>query len=159
MAELAPLNLTYMTEFRKNLRLKNYDYKNNGAYFVTLCTDFQENIIHEKERQVLEEELKKLQGRFKGVQLDYYTIMKNHLHVILILSDAEVSLPRVVQTFKSISTLRLKREGFKGKVFWQRNYYEHVIRNEKALRKIRQYIINNPLVERLKIEEIYDTLS
>ena len=39
---------------------------------------------------------------------------------------------------------------------WQRNYYEHVIRNEKALEKIREYIINNPEVERLKFEEFYD---
>ncbi|MFH1822071.1 MAG: transposase [Patescibacteria group bacterium] len=31
-----------------------------------------------------------------------------------------------------------------GNSFWQRNYYEHIIRNEKSLHRIRQYIINNP---------------
>jgi REP element-mobilizing transposase RayT len=146
-----------MVNFRKNVRLKDYDYKNNGAYFVTICTDFKKNLVYERERQVLEEELKRLETRFSGVRLDYYIIMENHLHVIFIFSDAEVSLPRVVQTFKSVSTLRLKKEGYKGKTFWQRNYYEHVIRNEKALQRIREYILNNPLVEKLKMEEIYGT--
>ena len=146
-----------MVKLRKNLRLKDYNYKNNGGYFITLCTDFRKNLIQEKEKQILEEELKELQNRFAGVKLDYYMIMRNHLHVIFIFSEAEVSLPRVVQTFKSMSTLRLKKEGYRGKVFWQRNYYEHVIRNDKALEKIRQYVINNPLVEKLKVEEIYDT--
>ncbi|HHT9134185.1 MAG TPA: transposase [Candidatus Avalokitesvara rifleensis] len=142
-------------KYTKNLRLKNYDYKNNGAYFVTLCTDFRRSLIQEKERQILEEELKKLQDRFSGIKLDYHTIMANHIHVIFIFDNAKVNLPRVVQTFKSASTLRLKKEGQKGKVFWQRNYYEHVIRNDAALGKIRQYIINNSSVERLKMGEIY----
>lgn len=142
-------------KYIKNLRLKNYDYKNNGAYFVTICTDFRRSIIQEKERQILEEELKKLQERFSGIKLDYHTIMANHIHVIFIFDNAKVNLPRVVQTFKSVSALRLKREGQKGKTFWQRNYYEHVIRNNEALGKIRQYIINNPSIEKLKMGEIY----
>lgn len=42
------------------------------------------------------------------------------------------------------------------KHFWQRNYYEHVIRNEKALLKIREYIQNNPTVERIRFEQFYE---
>ncbi len=148
-----------MAKCRKNLRLKNYDYKNNGAYFITLCTNFRKSIIQEKERWILEEELKRLQNRFSGVKIDYYVIMRNHLHVIFVFCDARVSLPKVVQTFKSVSTLRLKKEGYKDRVFWQRNYYEHVIRNDEALRKIRLYITNNPFIERFRMEEIYNTQS
>ena len=143
-----------MARFRKGIRLKNYDYKNNGAYFITICTNFKNDIIQEREQRILEEELERLQGRFSGIKIDYYMIMKNHMHVIFIFEDAEVELPRVVQTFKSVTTLRIKREGYGGKVFWQRNYYEHVIRNSNVLNKIRQYIENNPSMERFKIEEI-----
>jgi len=43
--------------------------------------------------------------------------------------------------------------------FWQRNYYEHVIRNEAALLKIREYIKNNPLAERIRFEDFYESGS
>jgi len=61
-----------------------------------------------------------------------------------------MSLPDVVHRFKSLTTARyrhgVKDEGwppFPGRV-WQRNYWEHVIRDEEALRQIREYIVNNP---------------
>jgi putative transposase len=57
----------------------------------------------------------------------------------------------VVGIFKSISTHQYamnvhanKWPPFRGKL-WQRNYYEHIIRNENELNRIREYIINNPL--------------
>jgi REP element-mobilizing transposase RayT len=56
----------------------------------------------------------------------------------------------MIRTFKAL----VKRESGE-KEFWQRNYYEHVIRNEKALNKIREYIQNNPMVERIRVEEFY----
>jgi putative transposase len=62
-----------------------------------------------------------------------------------------MSLPDVVHRFKSLTTLRysygVKQQGwlpFPGKL-WQRNYYEHIIRNEYDLNEIREYISNNPL--------------
>lgn len=58
---------------------------------------------------------------------------------------------RVVQAFKSITTHRytigVKQQGwtlFHGRL-WQRNYYEHVVRNEDDLAQIGGYIVNNPL--------------
>jgi putative transposase len=67
-------------------------------------------------------------------------------------NESSVDLPRVIQAFKSITTLRLKRQGFKGERFWQRNYYEHVIRGPEELTRIREYIQNNPLALELKFE-------
>ncbi|MBN1408630.1 MAG: transposase [Calditrichaceae bacterium] len=62
-----------------------------------------------------------------------------------------ISLPTVVQRFKSLTTNRyidgVNQKGwqpFNGKL-WQRNYYEHIIRNEDELIQIRNYIIDNPL--------------
>jgi REP element-mobilizing transposase RayT len=58
---------------------------------------------------------------------------------------------RIVQAFKSITTheyiIGVKQHGwppFPGKL-WQKNYYEHIIRNENELNQIREYITNNPM--------------
>ena len=56
----------------------------------------------------------------------------------------------IVQWFKTMATNNyirgVKNNGWEPfeKRFWQRNYYEHIIRNEKELNQIREYIINNP---------------
>jgi REP element-mobilizing transposase RayT len=51
----------------------------------------------------------------------------------------------VIRTFKSISAIRVNRLLTRtGQPLWQRNYYEHIIRNEAGLDRIREYIINNP---------------
>jgi REP element-mobilizing transposase RayT len=144
-----------MVKFRKSTRLENYNYQNNGAYFVTVCTVLNKGLIGEKEKEILKDELKAIESRFDGVMVDYYAIMPDHLHVILVFHKAEVGLPRVIQAFKSLTTRRLKKEGHKGRAFWQRNYYEHIIRDEKTLQKIRTYIQENPMADRLDIEEIY----
>ena len=61
-----------------------------------------------------------------------------------------MSLPDVVHRFKSLTTTRYRTgvlqdgwQPFPGRL-WQRNYYEHVIRDEEELDRIRQYIIDNP---------------
>ena len=54
------------------------------------------------------------------------------------------AIPEIVRGFKTFSARRVnERAGTRG-VRWQRGYYEHVIRNEKALDRIRAYIANNP---------------
>ncbi|MGQ9535004.1 MAG: transposase, partial [bacterium] len=143
-------------KFRKSLRLKQYDYRNNGAYFVTICTNFKNRYIGEKEKNIIWADLYALQTRFSGVKIDIVSIMPDHLHFIIFLSESQVVLPRIIQAFKSLTTLHLKQAGFKSDVYWQKNYYEHIIRNEKALQKIREYIKYNPLVEKIRLEEIYD---
>ena len=51
-----------------------------------------------------------------------------------------------MQNFKSVSTRKLNRiRSNPGCPVWQRNYYEHIIRNEADLANVRQYIANNPL--------------
>jgi REP element-mobilizing transposase RayT len=141
---------------RKNIRLQHYDYSSNGAYFVTICTSFRQKIITDGERSIIENELKAFSQKYKGVLLDYYTIVQDHLHFIVVFYDSSISLPRLVQAFKSFTTMQLKKAGFNGKFFWQKNYYEHVIRSENALNKIRQYIINNPDAVLLKKELMRD---
>ncbi len=91
-----------------------------------------------------------LPKRFSGLALDYYTLMDDHLHLILVFDRVQVSLGDIVRTFKAL----VKRKTGEEK-FWQRNYYDHVIRNEEALNKIREYIQDNPLAERIRFQKFY----
>ncbi len=140
--------------FRKHTRLKQYDYSSDGAYFITICTKDKKPIINDYYRPIIEQELKDIKNRFSGIELDYYVIMDNHIHFILLFFDSKVVLSKIIQAFKSLTTLKIKRKGYKSQRFWQPNYYEHVIRNEKTLNKIRKYIVENPLVEQLNWKEI-----
>jgi putative transposase len=112
-----------------------------------------------------------LPRHFGELTLDEFVVMPNHVHGILVLSRGEAflnpisqsysanvnasplppcgtkpgSIAAIVQNFKSVSTRRINRmAGMSGRSIWQRNYYEHIIRNENALQQIRQYIASNP---------------
>lgn len=134
---------------RKIIRLKDYDYKDNGCYFVTICTALRKPFLKHYGKQA-EEILKSLPSRFVGVELDFYSFMPDHLHVIFILNDAKAPIGEIVRVYKALVT---KASGCKP--FWEWNYYEHVIRNEKALYEIRKYIQQNPEKENLDLETIY----
>lgn len=142
-------------QYRKHIRLKHFDYDSDGAYFITMCTHNRLPLLDDnKYKLIIEDELRGLIRRFSGVQIDYCVLMPNHVHLILFLIDASESLPRIIQAFKSLTTLKIKRSGYEGNRFWQPNYYEHVIRNEKALDRIRQYVIDNPMVEEFNWKEL-----
>ena len=88
-----------------------------------------------------------LPTHYSGIDLDAFIVMPNHMHGIIILADQSErrhAIPEIVRGFKTFSARRVnERAGRRGAV-WQRGYYEHVIRNEKALDRIRDYIANNP---------------
>jgi putative transposase len=152
---------------RRSLRLTGYDYAQSGAYFVTICTqnracvfgcvDDGDMRLNEAGRMV-RSVWQALPDRFPGMELDAFVIMPNHVHGIVAFVGAGLALPGdkgaassaptlgdVVRAFKSLSAIRvnclLRRSGS----LWQRNYYEHVIRNERELDRIREYIATNPL--------------
>jgi len=111
---------------------------------------------------------------YSGIGIDVFQIMPNHVHGIIILNHEisgvgagpcacpflgqprgvapTMSLPDVVHRFKSLTTNRFRQiiknyncPLFPGQKFWQRNFYEHIVRNNKELNQIREYIQNNPL--------------
>ena len=126
----------------KDLRLKTYDYSQNGYYFVTIGSHQKQPILrHHKE--LIEDSIVSL-SKTKGIEIDYHVVMDNHLHLLLILEDCALSLGEIIRRFKSVVSRRA------GSRLWQPNYYEHVIRNDKALRKIREYIQTNPMIEKIK---------
>jgi len=194
------------TRHRRTLRLKDYDYAQAGAYFVTICT--QERLclfghIDEGQMrlsaagQMIQRVWDEIPMFYPGTETDAFVVMPNHVHGIIVLTGAipqdfpvraapcgsppvigvgaapcgrpidgqargpdgqargpaptgALSLPDVVHRFKTLTTKRyadgVKQCGwpaFPGRL-WQRNYYEHIIRDERALARIREYIANNP---------------
>ena len=81
---------------RQSIRLKGYDYGQDGAYFITICTQDRicsfGNIMNGEMKlndigEMIRENWEELSKRFKSIVLDDYIIMPNHLHGILILRD------------------------------------------------------------------------
>jgi len=134
---------------KKELRLKNYDYTSDGYYFITVCTYYRRPYIVAKNRDVVAQFIEHISTKIKGVSIDFYVLMPTHIHLILILEQCELKLGEVVRRLKAVTS---KQSGIK---LWQPNYYEHVIRNERALRKIREYIISNPLAARIEFTQFY----
>ena len=188
---------------RRSIRLQNYDYSQNGYYFVNICTQNRQNYFQNVcVSGMITKWWHILPDKFSNIEIDEFVVMSDHIHGIIAIvnsvgadpcvrpnemtdpcvcpngkydkrvvgkhigletsgkhigletSGKHIGLPllqEIVQWFKTMTTneyirnvKNLKWKPFDGKL-WQRNYYEHIIRNEKALYRIRQYIKNNPL--------------
>jgi len=164
---------------RHSIRLKNFDYAQAGAYFVTVCAqnreclfgNIQDNVMVLNDAgRMIETWWLELAIKYPALETDAYIIMPNHFHGIVAVVGAALfgrpnpdhsqpviqprtaapALSDIVNWFKTMTTNDYIRgvkhhqwRSFPGKL-WQRNYYEHVIRNEDDLNKIREYIANNP---------------
>jgi len=90
-----------------------------------------------------------LPARFPSVTIDEFIVMPDHLHGIVFLPgqagamNLAPTLGEIVRVLKAASTWQLRRSGYPD-FAWQRNYYEHVVRNEADLARVREYIRNNP---------------
>ena len=150
-----------MPEFpiRKKIRLKDFDYSQNGCYFVTVCTKdrqplFGESVGADIIRPNLSEYGKIVDTAINAIVLHYpniiigeYVIMPNHIHMILIISDNKNGRMLSAPT-KPLPTIigQMKRWVSKeiGFSVWQKSYYEHIIRDEKDYLTKSEYIKNNP---------------
>ena len=133
----------------KNIRLRNYDYSTNGYYFVTVLTNYRRPYLAKNLYELVNTAIQEL-NELEGVKVDYSVVMSDHIHLILILNNCPLTLGEVVRRLKAKTT---REAGLK---LWQPNYYEHVIRHDQALSRIRQYIINNPHVEQIEFRNFYD---
>jgi len=197
---------------RKSIRLKGYDYSQEGLYFITICVqnkkllfgniarpipihagsdtsvcpiypDMDPQLTLNDAGKMIEKWFLKLEDKFPDIKCDICIVMPNHVHCIIVNKGAnhinnvpnfdipsimgETSivgehlgsplgstpgshLGSVMQWFKTMSTNEYIRgvktlnwERFDGKL-WQRNYWEHIIRDERSYNAIRKYIVNNP---------------
>ena len=90
-----------------------------------------------------------LPTHYSGINLDAFIVMPNQVQGIINLADQPEqpsALPEIMRGgFKTFSPRRVNERAGKRGAMWQRGYYEHVIRNEKALARIRAYIAHNPV--------------
>lgn len=163
---------------RKSLRLKDFDYSQPGAYFVTIVAHQRECLFAKIPWQDVAEmdtftAIKltafgeavlftwgDLVNHVRGIELGPFVVMPNHVHGIIYIIETEdgvgagsvpapglrkVTLPEIVRQVKTHSGRRINAlRGTPGAPVWQRNYYEHVIRNQKELQRIADYIMDNP---------------
>ena len=97
--------------------------------------------------------------KYYGVGIDSYCVMPNHVHIIMVIPHGETlgsfdgrtrgSAPTIGEYIKRLKTITTKKQKI-----WQRNYYEHIIRDDGDLQRIREYIksnLNNWEMDKLNI--------
>jgi putative transposase len=157
--------MTYDPEkhHRRSIRLKGFDYSRSAVYFVTICvqnreclfgTISQNRMLLNDAGMMVSEEWLALPARFPAIVLDEFVVMPNHFHCLIYISPDSIENPtlgKIIGAFKSIVTDRyitgVKTQDWTpfDRRLWQRNYYEHIVRNESALQIIQQYVRDNPL--------------
>ena len=153
---------------RKPNRLKDYDYSQDGAYFVTICAKNRLELFATIDvgaafcrpclthaGKIIENEISILSSTYEGVSVDYYVIMPNHVHMIIGISDmwrhegngrnaeehgrhAAPTVSRMINQWKRAVSIKI------GYSVWQKSFHDHIIRNENDYRRVAEYIENNP---------------
>ncbi len=157
---------------RKSILLEHFNYSLPGSYFITICTDNRKNLFWSG---TLDEnvftvdvvganfvrpknlplssigktimcELERWNLTYENVSVDAYTIMPDHLHVLISISEGKngrtqfaPTVSRMVKQFKGAVT---KAVGFS---VWQKSFMDHIIRDEDDYNLRLKYISENPL--------------
>lgn len=146
---------------RRSIRLKGNDYSSQGMYYVTICTHNRTMLFGvgaalcgrpDTADRMIEKWLMETENKFKGIKIDKFVIMPNHIHCIIYIQGNHIDTPlhEVVEWFKTMTTNEYIRGVKSGlyppfnKRIWQRNYYERVIRNEAEYQRMWTYIDENP---------------
>lgn len=158
------LNHRYRSE---SIRLPWWDYAGAGWYFVTICTQNRQCVLGEivdgsvnlsPGGLIVEEEWRRTATVRPNVGLDEFVVMPNHVHGNVALTGDSGktshrddstksrlrphSLGAMIGQCKSVCTKRIHGAGFP-QFGWQARFYEHIIRDERSLENIRQYIEDN----------------
>ena len=157
---------------RKQNRLENYNYSQEGAYFITICVKDRKRILSNinvgtgvldcpkiellNHGKIADKYINQLNDFYDNVSVDKYVIMPDHIHFILSVKNGQSGTPvPTYETIKNdnknsviakfISTFKRFSNKEYGENIWQPRYYDHIIRNQKDYNEICQYIENNPL--------------
>ncbi len=145
---------------RKSNRLADYDYSTPNAYFVTICTDKRKNLFWEnvdktilslrdielsRYGEIVLAAISEIPKYYPDVNIKKFTIMPNHIHLIIQIETGEngrpVSAPTISKILGRLKSLTSRKAGV---ILWQKGFYDHVIRDENDYIDKREYIIRNP---------------
>ena len=158
------------TRNRRSIRLKEYDYSQAGYYYITICTHNREHLFGAIENGVMRHndigtialnEWTRTPEMRPNISLDAFVVMPNHLHGIIVINGVigdnspvyeqfgkptSNTIPTIIRGFKAAVTKQVNiLRGTPGEPVWQRNYYEHIIRDDQSHYSIAEYIKKNPL--------------
>ena len=149
---------------RRTIRLQNFDYSSNNLYFVTICVQDRECLLGKIVNDnlyllpfghIVKSFITSIPQHYPQTIVDIFQIMPNHIHMIIGLEShgrtqgSAPTLGTIIQRFKTMTTHNylegMKIHGWKSfnKKLWQRDYYEHIVRDKRDLNRIREYIENN----------------
>lgn len=143
-------------EDRKRMRLRDFDYSSEGAYFLTLCLQKKLSLFeNHRAKEMVEKWIVEIENKYENVTVDCYVVMEDHVHLILFITEGnQISLSEIMKWFKTMTTNEYIR-GVRDRVYepfekklWQRSFYDHIIRNDEDLNEKREYVMNNPAKKR-----------
>lgn len=189
------MTFDHKSHHRKSIRLRDYDYRQAGAYFITICTQDRECLFGEivdddvqlnNAGRIVKTIWQEIPIHYPQVELDEFVIMPNHFHAIFNIRPSEPGAGRkpapafdqtfvcykptlapsmavasnaptvgqIMRRFKSMSAIAANKSlGRSSQPLWQRNYWERVVRDEKELHGLQEYIVNNPA--KWKLDKLY----
>jgi REP element-mobilizing transposase RayT len=145
---------------RKSIRLREYDYSQNGSYFITFCvengTELLGTVGHDalgvpcmqlsEYGDIISEEIAETPSHYENITVPKYVVMPNHVHMIIEIANSagtpRASCPTVPNIIAVLKRKTNKLYGFK---MWQDRYHDHVIRSENEYSHIWKYIDENSL--------------
>lgn len=159
-------NFRNFMEQRKPIRLTDYDYSQNGVYFVTVCAQNRRcifwksgyscsmavgaDIIRPKLPlshigKIVDEAINQVSVIYPSVFVDNYVVMPNHVHLLLTFDNLPgriISAPTLSTVVGQMKRAASKKAGFS---LWQKSFYDHVVRNQQDYGEIWRYITENPI--------------
>ncbi len=162
---------------RKSPRLQEYDYSSAGSYFVTICVQgrhflfgkVDDAVMHlSPAGEMIRDWWQRLGTKYSYISLADNVVMPNHFHGIIVIEEPDIvgkslGLTHIVAEFKTMTTRayidgvnQLGWQAFEKKL-WQRSFHDHIIRDEREMLTIQQYIAENPA--RWEQDKFYDVGS
>ena len=144
---------------RKINRLADYDYNQNGAYFITICTQDRKPILSQivgdgspvpkTAGLIAEKTIMQITEKYPSVSVEKHVIMPDHIHILLRIDNGtgnpSPTLGNIIGWYKYQVTKEVNRQNYTaGEKLFQRSYYDHVIRNQQDYNAVWEYIEQNP---------------
>lgn len=128
------------------LRLSGFDYSSKATYFLTICTRDKKPIFADKTKIRIVNNVADLVEKRLNIPILAMCIMPDHLHLIIHnLGDNSIVLADFVKEFKSRIYSEFRKKFGLLRSFWQRYYYDHIIRDDRDFDEKFHFIMQNPV--------------